>query len=73
MFKELRPIFREIDGKIAEILRIHVDVDALWDKAWEMMERRIKGASRKVAPGVEEIELTTSTKRSRKGKRKIDS
>jgi len=73
MFKELRPIFREIDSKIAEILGIHVDVDALWDKAWEMMERRIKGASRKVTPGVEEIELNTSTKRSRKGKRKIDS
>jgi len=70
MFKELRPIFREIDSKIAEILEILVDVDASWDKAWEMMERRIKGASRKVTPGVEGIELTTPTKRSRKGRRK---
>jgi len=70
MFKELRPIFREIDSKIAEILEILVDVDALWDNAWEMMERRIKGASRKVTPGVEGIELTTPTKRSRKGRRK---
>jgi len=70
MFKELRPIFREIDGKIAEILGIHVDVDALWDKAWEMMERRVSGAGRKVTPGVEGIELTTPTKRSRKGRRK---
>jgi len=70
MFKELRPIFREIDSKIAEILGINVDVDALWDEAWEMMERRIKGASSKVTPGVEGIELTTLTKRSRKGRRK---
>jgi len=70
MFKELRPIFREIDGRIAEILGIHVDVDALWDKAWEMMERRVSGAGRKVTPGVEGIELTTPTKRSRKGRRK---
>jgi hypothetical protein len=70
MFKELRPIFREIDSKIAEILGIHVDVDALWDKAWEMMERRVSGAGRKVTPGVEGIELTTPTKRSRRGKRK---
>jgi hypothetical protein len=70
MFKELRPIFREIDSKIAEILGINVDVDALWDEAWEMMERRVGAAGRKVTPGVEGIELTTPTKRSRKGRRK---
>jgi hypothetical protein len=70
MFKELRSIFREIDSKIAEILGIYVDVDALWDKAWEMMERRIRGAGRKVTPGVKGVELITPTKRSRKGRRK---
>jgi type I restriction-modification system DNA methylase subunit len=74
MFKELRPIFREIDSKIAEILGIYVDVDELWRYAWEMMERRIKGAGRKVAPGAEGVELATSAKevkRSRKrGKKK---
>jgi type I restriction-modification system DNA methylase subunit len=70
MFKELRPIFREIDSKIAEILGINVDVDALWDEAWEMMERRVSAAGRKVTPGVEGIELTTPTKSSRKGRRK---
>jgi hypothetical protein len=74
MFRELKPIFREIDSKIAEILGIHVDVDELWRYAWEMMERRIKGAGRKVAPGAEGVELATSAKevkRSRKrGKKK---
>jgi hypothetical protein len=58
MFKELRPIFREIDSRIAEILGIHVDVDELWRHAWEMMERRIKGAGREVRPGaVVEVEV----------------
>jgi len=57
MFKELRPVFREIDSKIAEILGVYVDVDELWRYAWEMMERRIKGAGRKVAPGAEGVEL----------------
>jgi methylase of polypeptide subunit release factors len=51
MFKELRLIFKEIDSKIAEILGIYVDVDALWDQAWEMMERRVKGAERVARPG----------------------
>jgi type I restriction-modification system DNA methylase subunit len=58
MFRELRPIFRKIDSKIAEILGITVDVDALWDSAWEMMERRVKGAGRRVRPGAEvEIDI----------------
>jgi hypothetical protein len=70
MFKELGPVFKEIDSKVAEILGIYVDVDGLWRFAWEMMERRIKGAGRKVAPGAEGVELATSAKEVKKGKRK---
>jgi len=51
MFRQLRPIFREIDAKIAELLGIEVDVDALWNQAWEMMERRVRGAERVARPG----------------------
>jgi hypothetical protein len=58
MFKKLRPIFREIDSKIAEILKINVNVDELWNSAWEMMRRRVEGAGRKLRPGAEiEIEI----------------
>jgi len=70
MFKELRLVFREIDSKIAEILGIHVDVDELWRYAWEMMERRIKGAGRKVAPGAEGVELATSAKEVKKSRKR---
>jgi len=74
MFNELRPIFREIDSKVAEILGIYVDVDELWRFAWEMMERRIKGAGRKVAPGAEGVEISSSPREAKKrgsgGKRK---
>jgi hypothetical protein len=70
MFKELGQVFKEIDSKIAEILGVYVDVDGLWRYAWEMMERRIKGAGRKVAPGAEGVELATSAKEVKKGKRK---
>jgi hypothetical protein len=42
----------------------------LWRYAWEMMERRIKGAGRKVAPGAEGVELATSTKEAEKKSRK---
>ncbi|MCC6055464.1 MAG: N-6 DNA methylase [Desulfurococcaceae archaeon] len=76
MFKELRPVFREIDSKIAEILGVSIDIDELWRYAWEMMERRIKGAGRKVAPGTEGVELATSAKevkKSRKRGKKKDS
>ncbi|MCC6023903.1 MAG: N-6 DNA methylase [Thaumarchaeota archaeon] len=66
MFKELRPVFREIDSKIAEILGVYVDVDELWRYSWEMMERRIKGAGRKVAPGAEGVELATPAKKTKK-------
>jgi len=71
MFKELRPIFREIGSRIAEILGIHVDVDELWRHAWEMMERRIKGAGREVRPGaVVEVEVIAKRKSRRKTERK---
>jgi len=53
MLERLRQVFRRIDSKIAEVLEIDVDVDALWSCAWEMMERRIKGAGRRVKPGAE--------------------
>jgi len=33
------------------VLGIGVDVDALWDQAWEMMERRVRGAERVARPG----------------------
>lgn len=58
MFRKLRPVFKKIDDKIAEILGIAADTDELWSYAWEMMERRIKGAGRKVKPGVE-VEINT--------------
>ncbi|MBP1449476.1 MAG: hypothetical protein JZD41_05645, partial [Thermoproteus sp.] len=51
MFMELRPIFREIDLKINEILNLGEDVDRLWDLAVEMMERRIKGTGKVSRPG----------------------
>jgi len=51
MFKQLKSNFKEIDSKIAELLGIEVDVDALWGQAWEMMERRVKGAERVARPG----------------------
>jgi hypothetical protein len=51
MFRRLRPIFEKIDAKIAEVLGIDIDVDALWGQAWEMMERRVKGAERVARPG----------------------
>jgi hypothetical protein len=70
MFKELRPIFREIDSKIAEILGIHVDVDELWRHAWEMMERRIKGAGREVRPGAVEVEVIAKGRSRRKAKKR---
>lgn len=51
MIKRLRPIFRKIDEKIAEILGIDIDVDILWEHAWGMMERRVKGAREVARPG----------------------
>ncbi|MGC8988185.1 HsdM family class I SAM-dependent methyltransferase, partial [Infirmifilum sp.] len=51
MFKALKPHFQNIDREIAEILGITVDVEWLWTKAWEMMERRIEGAEGSARPG----------------------
>jgi len=51
MFRRLRPVFREVDSVVTELLGIEVDVDALWGQAWEMMERRVKGAERVARPG----------------------
>jgi len=71
MFKELREVFKKIDRKIAEVLGISVDVDELWSYAWEMMERRIKGAGRKVVPGAEGVEVAVlPEKKKRREKRK---
>jgi type I restriction-modification system DNA methylase subunit len=68
MFKKLESVFKEIDAKVAEILGITTNQDMLWSYAWEMMERRIKGAGRRVKPGAE-IEIGVrieSTKRKKK-------
>jgi hypothetical protein len=70
MFKELRSIFREIDSKIAEVLGIDVDVDVLWDQAWEMMERRVKGAEREARPGAKPITEEKPSEGRRRGRRR---
>jgi type I restriction-modification system DNA methylase subunit len=70
MFKRLEPVFKEIDAKIAEILGIAISPDTLWSYVWEMMERRVKGAGRKVKPGAEvEIDVGTGSVKKRKKKR----
>jgi hypothetical protein len=51
MFRRLRPVFREVDSVVTELLGIEIDVDALWNQAWEMMERRVKGTERVARPG----------------------
>jgi len=70
MFKELRSIFREIDSKIAEVLGIDVDVDVLWDQAWEMMERRVKGAEREARPGAKPMTEEKPSEGRRRGRRR---
>lgn len=55
MFEKLKPYFQDIDKKIADILRIDVDVDQLWGSVWEMMERRVKGAKGPTRPGSDEF------------------
>jgi type I restriction-modification system DNA methylase subunit len=57
MIKRLRPALAKIDEKIAEILNLPVNVDALWDYAWEMMERRVRGAKEPVRPGAESVDF----------------
>jgi len=70
MFRQLRPIFGEIDAKIAEVLGIEVDVGMLWDQAWEMMERRIKGAERKARPGAKPMTEEKPSEGRRHGRRR---
>lgn len=65
MIKRLKPVFAKIDKKIAEILNLPVNVDALWDYAWEMMERRIRGAKEPVRPGAESIDFMQRGRRSK--------
>jgi hypothetical protein len=70
MFRRLRPIFKRIDTKIAEVLGIDVDVDVLWDQAWEMMERRVKGAEREARPGAKPITEEKPSEGRRRGRRR---
>jgi type I restriction-modification system DNA methylase subunit len=70
MFRQLRPIFKRIDEVIAEILGIDVDVDELWKQAWEMMERRIKGAEREARPGAKSITEEKPSEGKGRGRRK---
>jgi hypothetical protein len=74
MFEELKPIPQEIDSRIAQILGIPVDVEQLWSYAWEMMERRIKGAKEPTRPRTEVfigIDVGRERKeRDRRGKRR---
>ena len=71
MFNVLKPHFLAIDRKIAEVLGVPIDVEWLWNSAWEMMERRIKGARGPTRPGVEvSIEINIGKERRRRGKRK---
>ncbi|NAY82429.1 MAG: N-6 DNA methylase [Thaumarchaeota archaeon] len=70
MFRQLRPIFGKIDAKIAEVLGIEVDVSKLWDQAWEMMERRVKGAEREARPGAKPMTEEKPNEGGRHGRRK---
>jgi len=70
MFRQLRPIFGKIDAKIAEVLGIKVDVSMLWDQAWEMMERRVKGAEREARPGAKPMTEEKPNEGGRHGRRK---
>ncbi len=67
MFAKLKPILQEIDSKIAQILGIPVDVEQLWSHAWEMMERRIKGAKGPTRPGAE-VSIGIDVGRERRGR-----
>jgi type I restriction-modification system DNA methylase subunit len=69
MFRRLRPIFEKIDSKIAEVLGIDVDVSALWSQAWEMMERRVKGAEKVARPGAPPMAEEKSSDGRRKRRR----
>jgi len=70
MFRQLRPIFKRIDKVVAGILGIDVDVDELWNLAWEMMERRVKGAEREARPGAKSITEEKPSEGKGRGRRK---
>jgi hypothetical protein len=48
-------------------LGLDVDVEELWSYAWEMMERRVKGAERVARPGAKPMEAKPSGRRGRRG------
>jgi hypothetical protein len=73
MIRQLKPMFAKIDEKIAEILNLPVNVDALWDYAWEMMERRIRGAKEPVRPGAESVDLMQRRRGRGRKRRSTDS
>ncbi|WP_461865792.1 N-6 DNA methylase [Thermococcus sp.] len=64
MFEKLKPCFQELDRKIADILGIFIDTEWLWNVAWEMMERRVKGAKGFTRPGVR-ISIDVRVRRTR--------
>jgi hypothetical protein len=72
MFKKLESVFKEIDAKVVEILGITTNQDMLWNYAWEMMERRIKGAGRRVKPGAE-IEIGVRIESTKRKKKRVPS
>jgi hypothetical protein len=72
MFRKLEPIFKEIDAMVAEVLGITANPDMLWSYAWEMMERRIKGAGRRVKPGAE-IEIDVGIESTKRKKKRVPS
>ncbi len=64
IIRNLKPEFHEIDKEIAKILNLNIDLELLWNTAWEMMERRIIGARGPTRPGTEvSIEIDVSKKR----------
>jgi hypothetical protein len=69
MFEQLKDNFKEIDAKIAELLGIEIDVDALWNQAWEMMERRVKGAEMVARPGAPPMAEEKPRERGRRRRR----
>jgi len=76
MFEALKPNFQAIDCKIAEVLGVPVDVEWLWSSAWEMMERRVKGARGPTRPGAEvsiEIDVGREGKKGKSRKSKPSS
>jgi len=69
MFSKLKPYLQEIDRKITEVLGITIDIDQLWSSAWEMMERRVKGAGEPTRPGTDaSVEVGLGEERRRRGR-----